>query len=117
MMTVRGIATMKKDLDIEVQDIMKVWDYCCVTAKKFLKPIASIRCHTRYNSEDRSSNKPKYMKIYRLLTPDKPDMPYSKMIKSDIYLSLRRQIYSHLRSLLLSGDVSRRSTRPFRPGK
>ena len=27
MMTVRGIATMKKDLDIEVQDIMKVWDY------------------------------------------------------------------------------------------
>ena len=33
---------MKKDLGIEVQDIMKVWDYRCVTAKKFLKPIASI---------------------------------------------------------------------------
>gem|GEM_PF-1865315 len=32
------------------------------------------------------------MKIYRLLTPDNPDMSYSKMIKSDIYLSLRRQI-------------------------
>ena len=27
MMTVRGIAAMKKDLYIEVQDIMKVWDY------------------------------------------------------------------------------------------
>ena len=27
LMTVRGIAAMKKDFDIEVQDIMKVWDY------------------------------------------------------------------------------------------
>ena len=61
MMAVRGIATMKKDLDTEIQDIMihcEIWDYWYVAAKKFLKPIASIRRHTRYNLID-SANEPK----------------------------------------------------------